>query len=1429
MKKVWHYSLLFLVCSSPLAFAAPLNLSQTPLFISAAVPPLNLLVLSKDHKLYYEAYNDASDLDDDGLLDVGYKPAQTFNYYGYFDSKKCYSYSGGQFNPVSITATKKCPGSWSGDFLNYLTTSRMDALRKVLYGGTRSTDTTSATVLERTFIPQDAHSWGKEYESVARDGYNINDYTPLALPLAGRRHFFANTTPLSTTLPLLRVLQNRNERFWQWLSKERPVAGTDILGNTGTILTVAPTDYTVRVKVCDVSVGLEDNCRSYGNPATYKPIGLLQEYGENDKMLFGLLSGSYVNNLAGGVLRKTISSMTNEVNLSTGQFTATVGIVRTIDRLRVDGFGGNYEYSCGWVTGGPIVNGQCNMWGNPVAEMMFEGLRYFAGKGAPTTAYNYAAGVDVSLGLPKATWDNPFASRDWCAKPFMTVVSDINPSYDSDQLPGSTFGSLTSDIALNVSTLAQSIWNSPLEMNGASSSIFIGQTSPAQTLDGAPTPKTVSSFGNIRGLSPEEPTKQGSYYAASIAYYGRVNDINPKINDQRLNTFTVALASPLPRFEIPVNGKRVTIIPFAKSVGGGGVNPATFAPTNQIVDFYVDTIKNTDPSNMDLSTNGGRPYYKFRINFEDVEQGADHDMDAIAEYEFAVDAAGTITVTVNSVYAAGGIAQHMGYVIAGTTSDNTYLVVRDCDTANGSGTGQCVGNSPSSDPNYTLDTPNIAAALPLSNTRTFTPGVGGATFLKDPLWYAAKWGGFLDDDDPSIPAQAANLNVLDNAAEWDNDSNGDPDNYFLVTNPTKLQDQMRKAFEDIFKRTGAAAAVATNSTSTGSTTLVYQASFDSNDWSGKLAAFALADVGNPLAVPAWDAKQLLQTAPAGRQIITYKPTSKQGAPFLFGSLDAVQASALNTSPAGAVDSNGGSRLAYIRGDASNEGTAPGQFRPRPKSVLGDIINSSPAYVGPPNAAHIDPSYVTFRSNAPVVARAPMIYVGANDGMLHAFDALTGNEKLAFVPSKVYKNLTQLTAQNYSHRYFVDGSPNIQDAKVGANWKSVLVSGLGAGGQGVFALDVTDPTQFSQANASSLALWEFTDKDDPDLGYTFGQPLIKKMNNGKWAAIFGNGYNSAENDGSVGSDRGALFILFIEDGLDGTWSSGDYVKIDTGVAEGGLASPNYMDMNVDGIVDIIYAGDRQGNMWRFDLSSPNPTDWNLATKRKILFTAVSGAGAAQSITTKPEVTFHPTDYATTLVYFGTGKYLEPGDVLSTTSESFYGIWDRNAAAPARASLLQQNMTTINSFGTTANYRVPTNFPIDWTIHKGWVIDFPVTKERAVGTPKLNNGVLLFSSFIPSADVCSFGGSGWLMAVDYRNGGLLAKPPFENTIGGVATLISAGGVETGGAVGGFTVIPDPPMPGARGRSTIVQCKTDGTCAKLKIEAAAIPRISWKEVVR
>lgn len=1370
------------------AHAANLALTDSPLFLSTSVPPLNLLVMGRDHKLYYEAYNDHTDLNGDGTLDVGYKgyelkspipaapeSAYKIDYYGYFDSFKCYSYdaSAKRFNPVSETLmsgsirTKTCSGQWSGDFLNYLTTSRLDALRKVLYGGYRSTDTSTATVLQRAHIPQDAHSWGKEYNSLAIDGYNISDYTPYSAPSADKRILFANTTPLTSNglseTPRLRVLTNRSERIWNWVSKERPVADTSIDGGS---ISSFDDEMVVRVRVCDASSGLpmEDNCLTYPNGKA-KPTGLLQEFGENDTMLFGLLTGTYKKNTSGGALRRAIGSIKDEIDLTDGTFkTAFDGIITTLNRLNTTGFGtfnnDSYRYRCGWDSASRVINeGECQMWGNPIAEMMYEGLRYLAGKGSATSDFkiNFGDGEESELpggGLPVASWDNPYASRPVCTKPFETVISDINPSYDSDQLPSvdSNFGSFSGDLSgLDVKTEGQTIWNQEI---GGTHKYFIGQV--GSTSDGAPTAKDVSSFGNIRGLAPEEPTKQGSYYAASVAHYGRITDINPATGTQNVNTFAVALASPLPKIEIPVGTSKVTLVPFAKSVGGCLGADGTFKATNQIVDFYVDSLTPTS----------GR----FRVNFEDVEQGADHDMDAIVIYEYTV-SGNTVNVKLTSEYAAGCIIQHAGYVISGTTSDGIYLEVRDKDTAE------------DSDPDYVLDTPNTDDALPLVATRSFVAGsTPGADILKDPLWYAAKWGGFKEG--------ASGNNMPDNASEWDEDGDGVPDNYFLVTNALTLSQQLSKAFQDIVARVASASSASVNSGSINSTSKLYQAKFNSGNWTGQLLAYPINSNGSLGSTPSWDAAT--QIADFGSRKIIAVNTNGTAVPFRFtGSsttgIDATRKHQLDnatSSPWNATLEQ--RRLNYLRGDATYEAVNGGTFRTR-KTKLGDIINSSPAFVGRPSFTYsdsIEPTapYSTFKTTN--ASRTQVVYVGANDGMLHAFDANSGSELFGFIPSPVFPYLKLLSNRGYTHKFYVDGSPSVGDAYFDSSWKTVLAGGLNSGGQGIYALNITDPSKFSEGNAQysssaqdGLLMWEFTDANDPDLGYTYSQPVIAKTKAG-WVVIFGNGYNNTISDGRASTTGEA--VLYVVD-VKGTWSKKITTKVGTsatysGGKPNGLASITASDLDGDGVVENVYAGDLFGNLWKFNLDNASTANWKVAytdagSDPAPLFVAKDGSGNRQPITSQVRIARGPGSTGA-IVLFGTGKFLETSDKSDQSKQSLYGIYDNNTntnsdVVGARASDLQQQTVTDEFTQTFGSNSVEVRLTSDNTVpsnKRGWYLDLVKASgtaegERMISNPRIRNGRITFITIVPGSDPCTPGGKTRLTQLDAASGSRLPSAPFD----------------------------------------------------------------------
>ncbi len=1591
------------------ASAGGIDVAQQPLFTATGQPPLNMLVMGKDHKIYYEAYNDASDLDGDGALDIGYKPA-SIDYYGYFNSHVCYVWdsSDNRFEPSSATANKQCSGKWSGDFLNYLTTSRMDALRRVLYGGWRQQDTTSDTTLQGAFFPQDGHSWGKEYQSVARDGYNIANYAPLSAPDAGKYHLFAVTTVTGNdatfpnyVAPMFRVLKNTDKRVWNWLSIEGPVAGNKcftssntrvdctsagsntweivpasqyvgltittwkrtsgsgspsdrsgmdslfstnatssrlcgsgpvavidrtgtsinpfagtngcghdnyltqfsgqisvpsggsyrfgidgddavdlqidgnnvagwygghavdnsasaLMSHSGTITLTAGThtirfrhqeasggegwglylykeigavtrdDYAVRVQSCPSGGGnaalREASCKEYPN-GKFKPTGILHDYGEGQRMFFGLITGTQANNEEGGVLRRNVSDFGEEINANTGQFKTNVkGIANTISALRMIGGGYNSgtnnlnaDSNWNWANGTgncpsigsrAINNGECRMWGNPLAEMLYESLRYFAGAATPTTRFStggasQGTAEETTMGLAAPAWKDPYASAEEggggfleCAKPFQTVISDINPSYDGD-LPGSAFpGAVTSTnntpstiSSFNASAQGQLIWNA--EFGAGSKQVFIGDV--GGVTDGAPTAKSASSFGNIRGLSPEEPTKGGTYYSASVARYGRTTDVNAVPGQQNLSTYSIALASPLPRIEFPVGGGKITLLPFAKTASGTFGESATRKPTNTIVDFYVEQIVNLPGQPFDATINGGRPYAVFRINYEDVEQGNDHDMDAIVRYLISANANGTVTVTLNSEYAAGSANQNMGYVMSGTTHDGVYLEVRDSDSNN--------------DSYYALNTPNpllpgdcavgsppaaCSLRLPLNSTRTFTPRAGNTTGplqLNDPLWYAAKYGAPTDTNDT--------------------DNNGVPDNYFLVTNPATLRTQLDQAFTDIIENSQPTASVATSTPRyVANATLVYEASYKSEDWSGDLKAFDLRSDATYTGVPpVWSASEHLP-APGSRDVFTGKRNGANftGVEFSSTGLD----TALKARVQGPLDPavyDTDDLINWLLGDQSMEQgvtgcTVPSDCPYRKRgSKIGDILNSTPAVVGvssfgygsilgtvAPTAAA---AYADFVEDKKATygdeSENPVIYVGSNDGMLHAIDGRDGTgggeELFAYIPNAVLDNLHELALPSYTHRYYVDGSPTVGDAYLGS-WKTVLLGSVGAGGRAVYALDITDPRSFG----TSDVMWEFNSSDDADMGQFVGRPYMGLTEDGNWVAAFGNGYNSASQSA----------ILFIRDLSDGS----EIAKLDTNVGcpstedtcttgPNGLASAVIVDNDGNGAGDTIYAGDYLGNLWRFEYVGGS---WSIGNGGAPIFKASDPDGTPQSITSGVYTVANP--LGGTMVIFGTGRYLNTDDADETrigegtraSVESVYGIWDSrmwdnennvwvdSQPIAARvgndyADLERQWITgyTPVSADGSGGYRQATRNPVDFRTpdfpagKMGWWIDLactecglsggasdPLAGERITATPQGILSDVVFNTFRPEGDTCEPGSQNAVLVFDTLTG-------------------------------------------------------------------------------
>lgn len=544
---------------------------------------------------------------------------------------------------------------------------------------------------------------------------------------------------------------------------------------------------------------------------------------------------------------------------------------------------------------------------------------------------------------------------------------------------------------------------------------------------------------------------------------------------------------------------------------------------------------------------------------------------------------------------------------------------------------------------------------------------------------------------------------------------------------------------------GTAAAPAIGGPGADGERLVFRARFDGGDWSGDLSAYPYAGAGAEEGAARWHASEGIP-APHRRAIYTVDAAGA-GVAFEWSRLDADARAALGDNEA---------LLAYLRGDRRNEGEGDGEFRPR-GGPLGDIVHSAPAFAGDRDDGYSllpgaeGAGYRDFVLGK--AERRDVVLVGANDGMLHVFDADDGSEVFAYVPRFLLDALPALADRDYEHRYYVDGSPAVADAFLGGSWRTVAVTALGRGGPGVFALEVTEPG----ALGAESVLWEISpgrvDAGDY-LGTAMGTPAVVRTESGDWVAIFGNGYNSA-------ADTAALIVADL--------ATGEVLRVlDTGEGgDNGLAAPAAVDRDRDGSVDTVYAGDLKGNLWKFDLSGDRAGDWSVAYGGEPLFTAMSAGGVPQPITVRPDATVSP--HGGLMVVFGTGRYLGAPDLRDTATQSVYGIWDVEGAAGAPddepvagpGALRRRSVVRETEIGGTG-VRVLDRGPVDYAgddARRGWVFDLSRPGERIVRDATVFDGKAILVSATPGDDPCAFGGDGALIELDPVTGTQFEEPVLD----------------------------------------------------------------------
>ncbi|MFK5947928.1 MAG: PilC/PilY family type IV pilus protein [Methylococcales bacterium] len=1558
-KIIYSYfiSILIISCLYPVNAIAVVSshtmaeFTQFPLLTtdSASVQPMVMINSSIDHQLYFKVYNDYSDLDNDGIEDLTYK--HSVDYYGYFDSYKCYSYNAsasttshgnGRFEPDSITADKYCNGStWSGNFLNWSTMSRIDAIRKILFGGHRRIDSATETVLERSYLPNDAHSWVKYYASTTTE---INKLTPFnsAAEVSICNTTVNNTSAVSedvTNPPLLRIASGNyslwasNER-WQcrWYEEKTNNNANDSSKSGINASKYSPRknnvklglgDYTVRVKACVTGKIGNENCKLYpgadGSTGTgddiYKPIGLFQVYGDEDRLWFGMMGGSFSKNKSGGTLIKDMGTITDEINVNTdGSFTS-VGlyasdngvsnnrawglinawsVYRIIKYKHSDGTYGTSglnNNNCTWGKNS-FSDGQCQNWGNPFSEIYLNSVRYFAGQSVSGTYRSNDSNELPALQTPQ-TFSCPLDDSNYCARLNIINFNSSVISYDYDDLDGNSDG---------VSSIGSSKTSKQLtDIVGDGEGIsgndyFIGQLlgGSGTDINQLCTSKTIASFGNAIGLCSEAPRLEGSYRVAGISHFAHTNDIRSSgpqelEGDQEIDTYSVALAAAIPKIVLKVPGsatKTVTLLPACQNSTVGG-NCA-------LVDFKIVT-----PYTLAGSTATGKLY----VNWEDSEQGGDFDQDMWGTIDYEISAS-AIKITTDVHAKSTPYKMGFGYVLSGTNNDG-FHTHSGINGYSGFDCSNCNDWNASTFKNY-----NIADTV--------------TKLLQDPLWYAAKWGGFTDSDSDKTP------NIQ---SEWDSKinltgqigSDGIPDNYFFATNPIALEAALIRVFDDILSKTASGTAAAVVANSREGIGALYQATFvtakdiknndgttDSVKWYGQLHALWMdsyglmrednngnavlddyqtdlvidlefsevdrkttitrynscsadkfelesidgscvisASINNDLSTlkPIWNARKQLSavtdyetqrsysaSAATGRYIFTWIDTDTDGEADA-GEIVPLHPDSLSGNTKHrffdvATETQGQHVIEFIRGKERDEfNSAPGNsFRNRTadidadgtkdRLILGDIVNSTPTPVGTPSEAfdllYNDDSYAIFRSL--YKNRRSVVYVGANDGLIHAFNSgfynsLTksfttsrsgetahplGSELWAYAPMNLLPHLKWLTRPDYSHVYYMDSKPRVFDAKIftadtnhPGGWGTVLVVGMNFGG-GEMSLDIDDNGSFETSMHSSYVLMDITNPEEAptliaeithsELAFTHSYPTAfairdadNSSNNG-WFLAFGSGPTNFSGQ----STQQARFYIYDLVNKAFVNNYDPYILSD---AKSFIGSPVSVDWNLKFKADSLYFGtaaaetvgsggnaveEQRGKMYKMKINQDiDPGNWS---EPELFY------NSGQPSLPTPTVSFDSS--GNHWVFWGTGRLLVADDLQTTMQQYIYGvkdIEDKDGTALAGYAwdlvdvsgvqiFTDDSLTGVTNFdidgdGTTDTIDSYAKLKIGMDYKNGWKRNLPANgtdpSERALTTAALIGEVLFLTSFEPGTNLCNSLGNSDLYALSFITG--TALPP------------------------------------------------------------------------
>ena len=1357
-----------------------IQLSSDPLYAaSGGDKPALALALSVEFPTVGAQYVAAPGADTDATY------ANTKEYLGYYDAESCYTYNDRptetptsgltatdfkRFDISGAATSRMCSNAFSGNFLNWASNSAIDMLRLALSGGDRYVDTTTLTVLQRAVIPNGDPTcmWNNgnfPAKQLQKDGSSPGKYWG-AVPTAMITQAGGNDIWVANTLNRIYFGTSRTGSCGNTSAYTLGV-GTATTGQTGPVVNPFSSQ---KKGENDFSGAL---CAAQNSACNFTGI---------KEVLYGA-AGSNGNN--GGWITFPASDGLNCTNNMTGSF--------------VDPAPGTAK-QC-------FIRNYTGAWRPATATTALNTDGFFYSR---VQVCNAASGVLVD-------------DRDYklCTRyPNGTYKPTGSIQKYSDQLRLAAFGYLMDQTRSDTNGRYGGVLRAPMKFVGGKTFDSSGQENTP--LSGNPKAEWDTTTG-IFASNPESDTTQTNPVSGVINYLNKFGRTGPVPGRYKIYDPVGELHGESLRY---LQGLQ----PTAAAVSG---------ITNDMYDGFPayttwdDPYGGTRTATSDYSCLKSNIVVIGDVNTWDSQRLLTRTPDignnlpdlsywksVVASFEANnslsyIDGQGTARITSNpnspNTNQQVGANGSQGPLAASAYWARTHDI-RGADWTAGSGPSlQRRGLRAKS---YFFDVNEYAR----SNDASYRQN-------QNQFFTAAKYGGFETDASNS---GAKPYNTYGNPfkkQDGTNDNNvwqdplnpGEANGYYLQSNARGVL----QAFDSIFLKSAnsarniAGSSVASKNITSGGT-LVYQASFDASNWTGDVLAFPIAVVNGTATIgttPTWKASDRLNaiTAPAvNRKIFvgsagaTLNPVAKN---FSWATIDqSLKDNLAKLTSSSAPDSAtlAEKRLNYLRGDNSES-----QFRNRTQ-LLGDIVNSGVVYSGAPVApTRVTTGFSAFQTL--YAARTPAVFTGSNDGMLHAFNAGTGDELFGYIPSSMGPKLAALTAPGYNsnHQLYVDATPVVAEAKVGqgdtaADWKTVLVSGMGGGATGVFALDVSTPAAFSASNA----MWEFNRTDDADMGFVVGTPRIITLRTSALSSsaptfrsfvAVASGVNNyvPENGVAGGAGNPTLFLLALDKQVGSPWTpSVNYFKITVPV-DTTLAATNATglinfkpSLGLNGVTEKIYMGDLHGKLWKLDFTSINvtgPADWNMGKLSSFnkgsstlpdpypLYIAKTAAGTLQPIAMAPLLAAGPVTagLATTVVGFGTGKYLEAGDKTSTLQDSFYAVYDdgtptsdgggaTNGAISSR-SRLQQGSVNVNTLkvavGPFKFGRATTNTPSGTPpLRSGWYFDFPVPGERVISNGSIIGNSFLVSSLIPASagvtgSCTASGGSGnsYELNIDSGNGG------------------------------------------------------------------------------